>query len=74
MATIGTGGVLVSSVKADGTFLAPVTLATDNPPIGLITGDLNRTDSGPGFDELERARVVNHDLSLEKRMAHISRE
>ena len=42
VATIGKGGVLVSSVKGDGTFLAPVTLATDNPPIGLMAGDLNK--------------------------------
>ncbi|MGA8306621.1 MAG: FG-GAP-like repeat-containing protein [Candidatus Acidiferrales bacterium] len=42
VATIGAGGVLTSSVKADGTFLAPATQATDLPPIGLITADLNK--------------------------------
>ena len=42
VATIGAGGVLTSSVKADGTFLAPATQATDLPPIGLVTADLNK--------------------------------
>ena len=42
VATIGTGGILTSSVKADGTFLTPATQATDLTPIGLITADLNK--------------------------------
>ena len=42
VATIGTGGILTSSVKADGTFLTPATQATNLTPIGLITADLNK--------------------------------
>ncbi len=42
VATVGRTGVLVTSVKADGTFLAPVSQPTDLTPIGLLAGDFNK--------------------------------
>ena len=41
VATLGNGGIVTSSVKADGTFTKPVILPTTNPPLSVIGADLN---------------------------------
>ena len=66
VATIGTGGILTSSVKADGTFLTPATQATrPDADWPYRRGPEQGRNSRPGFDEYERARVVHHNLSWE---------
>jgi hypothetical protein len=46
VATLGNGGIVTSSVKADGTFTKPVVLPTTNPPLSVIGADLNK-DGNP---------------------------
>jgi hypothetical protein len=42
VATLGSLGVITSSVKADGTFLTPATQATNLTPLGIVSADLNK--------------------------------
>ncbi|HEX2775875.1 MAG TPA: VCBS repeat-containing protein, partial [Candidatus Acidoferrales bacterium] len=46
VATLGNGGILTSSVKADGTFTKPVVLPTTFAPLSVIGADLNK-DGNP---------------------------
>jgi hypothetical protein len=46
LVTLGSTGIITVATTAPGVYTGPTDLATDNPPVSLVTGDLNK-DGNP---------------------------